>query len=127
VLDASTCRSLLASRGVSRIGFVADDLHILPITHAVVGDDVAFKSAPGTKLGKAAAGGRVVIQADATDDDGQTGWSVLARGRARIVTDDDELAELMMLPFKPWANVADDGLWVRVEVDEWTGRRVEKA
>lgn len=125
-LDAETCRRLLASKSNCRVGFVSDDglLHILPVTHAVFGEGVAFKSAPGTKLGQAAAGGRVVVQADAADDQGQTGWSVLGRGRAHIVTDEDTLAELMALPFRPWSEVAEEGMWVLVDIEEWHGRRI---
>lgn len=125
-LTPQECRDLFAGQPVARVAFSDADgaLHVLPVTHAVVGDDVCFKSAPGTKLGRAAAGGRMVVQSDAVDDTGQTGWSVVARGNARIVTDEDELEVLMALPFQPWSHAAEEGLWVRVDVDQWEGRRV---
>jgi uncharacterized protein len=125
IIDPATCESLLAGESTCRVGFVADDseLHILPVTHAVVDGNVCFRSAPGSKLGQAAAGGRMVVQADAADAAGQTGWSVLGRGVAQIVTDPADLEILLALPFEPWAQVADDGFWVRIVIDRWTGRR----
>ncbi len=124
-LTADECLELVATAPVSRVGFVLDgELHILPVAHVVLDGRVCFKSAPGSKLGAAAGGAELVLQADRYDEQAREGWSVVARGAGEIVTDRAVLARLMALDFEPWALPGDDAMWVRVDVTGWTGRRI---
>jgi len=44
----------------------------------------------------------VAFEVDWVEPSCQTGWSVVVRGQARLVTDPEELRRLSRLPFLPW-------------------------
>ena len=124
-LDRETCLELLGDAPFVRIAFVtARGPTVLPINHLMYGDAIYFKTAPGSKLGTAAAGGRVAIEADSGDDVSRTGWSVLVHGSASIVNDPELVEALHNHPFEPWALPAEQDFWVRVELDRVSGRRI---
>ena len=52
-----------------------------------------------------------------------SGWSVLVRGRAELVTDEADLAHLRAGPLRPWAWGARSS-WVRIALDVVSGRRI---
>lgn len=126
-LDEDTCRELFAQADVGRIAFRhGDKIEVFPITVTLHRDEPCFLTAPGTKLGSAASDSEVLVETDAFDPDEQTGWSVVARGTAHMVLDHDELEPLMALDFEPWVDLGRRGQWVRVEVAQWTGRRLRR-
>ncbi|GGX76966.1 hypothetical protein GCM10010515_51230 [Streptomyces fructofermentans] len=66
----------------------------------------------------------MAFEADRIDDAFSSGWSVLVRGQARIVTDPEQIRRLDAEAFSaPWAGGRRD-LWVRVEPRTVTGRRI---
>ncbi len=108
-----------------RIGFVVDgEPTVLPVNALLHEDAIYFRTASGSKLGSAAADAVVAIEADGGDTDARIGWSVVARGRASIVTDDELEQALYAEPFEPWAVPDTRQFWVRVEVDTVSGRRI---
>lgn len=124
-LDKAECLRLLTTVAVSRIGFVGDDgPDILPVNHVVVDERVYFRTGPGTKLGAAAADEAVALEADDFHAPEEQGWSVVVKGVARIVTDDDRLEALHSLNFEPWAAPDTRTFWVEVEARVVTGRRL---
>lgn len=124
-LDEATCRDLFADAEIARIAFRhGHALEIFPINVVMHDDEPYFLTAPGTKLGSAASDAEVLVEADDYDEDERTGWSVIARGRAHMVIDHDDLEPLMALNFEPWADLGRRGQWVRIEVEAWTGRRL---
>jgi uncharacterized protein len=124
-LDRDDCLSLLAGTPFVRVAFVTTHgPTILPVNHLLHGDALYFRTAPGSKLGTAAAGNRVAIEADSGDERTRTGWSVLIHGQASIVNDDELIEALHAEPFEPWALPADQSFWVRVELEHVTGRRI---
>lgn len=124
-LDRNRCVDLLTDADVVRVAFMTDQgPTILPVNHLVHGDAVYFRTAPGSKLGSAAADAQVALEADGSDPATRTGWSVVVHGRSSIVTDDELTAELYEQPFEPWALPDDRDFWVRVEVESISGRRV---
>jgi hypothetical protein len=57
----------------------------------------------GSKLAAALRGAPVAFEADGVDQDHQVGgWSVVVRGRAEEITDEDKLAELRRTPLLAW-------------------------
>ena len=53
-LDTEQCRTLLGSHNVGRMAVSVDALPvILPVNYAVDGDDIVFRTTPGTKLSAA--------------------------------------------------------------------------
>ncbi len=124
-LDATECVNLLNEAPWVRVGFIVDGVPtILPVNHLVHDGAIYFRTAPGSKLGSAAAGSTVAIEADGGDVDTRIGWSVVAHGHAAIVTDDHLEQALFEQPFEPWAVPGDRTFWVRVDVDQISGRRI---
>ena len=87
VLDFDECMRLVAGSPVGRIGFVTGgEVEILPVNHLVDGTAVAFRTLYGSKLGAAVQNDAVSFEVDCYDDAAATGWSVLIKGRAEVVT-----------------------------------------
>lgn len=126
-MDTDESVRLLGAATVSRLAFVDDGVpDILPVNHLVLDGRVYFRTAPGTKLGAAAAGERVAMEADDYDAPAETGWSVVVKGTASIVTDEERLERLHALNFEPWASPDKRSFWVEVSTDEVTGRRLSE-
>lgn len=125
-LDPHDCARRLEAAAWARVAFLDADgaPRIYPVSHLVVDGAVVFRTSPGALLGAAAAGQRVAVQVDGGDLAERTGWSVLATGTATMITDADELERLYSLPFAPWAEPGQKLAWVRVPIDELTGRAI---
>lgn len=127
LLGFEECRRLLGSVPVGRLGFVQDGSPVvLPINFAFDRRSIVFRSGRGSKLEAATMGRAVCVEVDAWNAVEHTGWSVLAKGTAEHVTDGDELDRLARLPVKPWCRPDVRHEWVRVTVEELTGRRIHQ-
>jgi uncharacterized protein len=125
VLDRELCRRLLAADEVGRLAVVRGGAPvILPVNYALDGDDIVFRTAPGTKL-DAAGRSPACFEIDAFDRATRHGWSVVVSGRLEEVDEFSrrELARLRSLPVSPWAE-GDRDHWVRLVPSQITGRRV---
>ncbi len=123
-LSRSECAELLSSHGVGRLA-VATELGptIVPVNYSVVDDAIVFRTARGATP-SLADGCPVAFEVDRIDDVFSQGWSVLARGYARTVTDLGEKRRLAERAHsRPWAGGRRD-LWVRIEPYAVTGRRI---
>ncbi len=68
---------------------------------------------------------RVAFEVDHVDEALSQGWSVLVQGRARTVTDPDVARRLDALAYsRPWADGDERDLWVRLDEERITGRRI---
>ncbi len=124
-IAAEECVELLGSAMFVRVAFLVDGAPmVLPVNHLAHDGAIYFRTAPGSKLGLAAGGGQVAVEADDGDPVRRVGWSVVAHGRASIVTDQAEGESLLALPFEPWALPDSRDFWVRVDVQHIDGRRV---
>ena len=93
-LPFDACLDLLGSVPLGRVGFYADgEVVILPVNHAMDGQDVVFRTAPGSLLTSASEQGPVTFEADQFDTRTRAGWSVLVTGRAIPVYDDTEIRQ----------------------------------
>jgi nitroimidazol reductase NimA-like FMN-containing flavoprotein (pyridoxamine 5'-phosphate oxidase superfamily) len=124
-LDRDECLRLLRFGSyVGRIGFIVDDRPmILPVNYLAEDGSVVFSTVEGTKLRALARGAEVVFEVDENRPLYRAGWSVVVRGTAREVTDERELETLRRGPLKSWA-VSPGSRWVRVSIDEISGRRI---
>ncbi len=124
-LDVRECRELLTQREVGRVALcLPTGPQILPVTYVVDGASVVFRTAPYGVLGQHAWRGRMAFEVDDTDEATRSGWSVVATGSARLVEDPAEVA--LVRAFRdpqPWAE-GSRRLYVRLEWDTLTGRRV---
>lgn len=126
VLSTDECWQQLQDAAIGRVAFVdAGEPVVLPVTHGVHGHSIVFRSGSGTKLEAAAMAQPLAFEVDGWDDTYRTGWSVLARGVGETVYDDDDIAALDG-GNEPWLDSAAAGTWVRLRVDEVSGRRIAR-
>ena len=123
-LPFDVCLRLLASVPIGRLGFCADgEVVVLPVNHAMDGQDVVFRTASGSKLTAAEEQDLVAFEADHYDLQARAGWSILVTGRATVVYDESEVRRLNRLNLHPWATTVDHPFWVRIHPTSVTGRR----
>ncbi|SPM32378.1 Nitroimidazol reductase NimA or a related FMN-containing flavoprotein, pyridoxamine 5'-phosphate oxidase superfamily [Mycobacterium rhizamassiliense] len=97
----------------------AGEPEIFPVNYVVQERTVLFRTAEGTKLFSAVANSVVLFEAD--DHDVANGWSVIVRGRARVLKTAAEIEEAERAELMPWtANVKKH--YVRVTPTDITGR-----
>jgi len=125
LLSNDDCHTLLASTSVGRLGFVErGGPVILPVNFTMDGLAIVFRTGEGSKLSTAMMQRPVCFEIDEWDSFSHTGWSVLAKGTADEVLDDDEIGRLERLPVRPWSRPDLRSHWIRIMVEELTGRRV---
>lgn len=124
-LSRAKCLELMATVPVGRIGVSVRALPvILPVNFALVGENIVFRTIPGTKLDAATANAVVAFEVDSYAPDGTFGWSVLVQGVSSEITDPGELLALASIPLRAWA--LDDRTatrLVRIESSFISGRR----
>jgi uncharacterized protein len=123
-LTKDECFRLLAGQLLGRLVLVDDHGPIaLPINFVLDQHTVLVRTDEGTKLDVASRGARVAFEVDGVDEATRTGWSVLVRGEAALVTDPAELTRVRALPLYPWAPGAK-GHYIRILPTQLTGRRI---
>lgn len=127
VLDRSECLALLRRVPVGRLGLSMDALPVvLPVNFVLDGDDVVVGTGEGGTFDAAVGGTIVAFEADSWDPITHSGWSVLVRGRARVVVGDEELERVRQLPLRPWGDPRELR-YVAVGTEIVTGRRLDPA
>jgi uncharacterized protein len=123
-LPFDACLDLLGSVPLGRVGFYADgEVVVLPVNHVLDGQDIVFRSAPGSKLTAAEEQNLVTFEADQYDARTRTGWSVLVTGQATVVYDEAETERLGHLGLEPWITAVEHPFWIRIRPTSVTGRR----
>ncbi|KUH97897.1 pyridoxamine 5'-phosphate oxidase [Mycolicibacterium acapulense] len=121
ILPESECWNLLGSVSLGRLVTSADGIpEIFPVNFVVQRKTLLFRTAQGTKLVSTAVNRDVLFEAD--DHNVGEGWSVIVRGVARTVHDDDDRAEAERAQLLPWTAHAKDHC-IRVLPRRVTGRR----
>ena len=94
-LSARECEDLLASGQVGRIGVCSPQgPHVIPVNYVVLDGAVVFRTSPYSVVGTYARDAQVAFEVDHVDVENRAGWSVLARGRAVIVSDAQEVVDI---------------------------------
>ncbi|KUI25779.1 pyridoxamine 5'-phosphate oxidase [Mycobacterium sp. IS-1742] len=121
VLSLSECWNLLSAVTLGRLVTSVDGQpEIFPVNFVVQRRTVLFRTAEGTKLVSTAINHNVLFEAD--DHNVAEGWSVVVKGVAKILHDDDELAEAERGQLLPWTSTAKQH-YVRIRPLTVTGRR----
>ncbi|MEX0789947.1 MAG: pyridoxamine 5'-phosphate oxidase family protein [Actinomycetota bacterium] len=123
-ISKQDCLVLLQTKSkLGRVAFIVDGKPIvLPVNYRADDDSVVFCTAEGTKLSALKNGAPAAFEVDAGRSADRSGWSVLVQGTAHEVTEPDALYELRHGPLKSWATDASQH-WVRISIDEISGRR----
>lgn len=124
-MDRKECLRMLAGDSVGRLAIVHGGAPVIfPVNYALDGEDIVFRTDPGTKLG---AGPRspACFEIDALDRKNRSGWSVVASGRLEEVTEYDwrRWQRIRLLAITPWA-LGDKSHWMRLVPERITGRYV---
>ena len=110
LLGAAAAMRLLASVDYGRVVFTLAALPaIRVVNHLVDGDRIIIRTRLTATISAAvrsADGVVIAYEADRIDPPTRTGWSVVATGLARTLTDPDEVARYEEL-LHPWVNHAD--------------------
>jgi len=125
ILPLEECLRLLASVPVGRVSLHVDgELVVLPVNHAVDGQDVVFRTARGSKLSAAEKADLVAFEADDYDARTRRGWSVVITGHAEGVYEDDQIQQLSRLGLEPWPAAIERPWWIRIRPTSVSGRRI---
>ena len=124
-LDRQECMQLMEGHPacVGRVALPGPRPVIFPVNYAIDGDRVVFRTDAGTKFGAAVQKSFVAFEVDWVEPSWQIGWSVVIRGQAHVVTDEQELERVRHLPLVPWAD-GEKGHFVSIEAELVSGRRL---
>lgn len=124
-LSHAECESLLRAGVAGRVALATPTgPHIVPVNYSVVDDAIIVRTSPYSMLGTHGRDTTLAFEVDQFDYEDQRGWSVVARGRAEVVHDPDEIAHIRRVwAPQPWAN-GIRSLHVRLRWNELTGRRL---
>jgi nitroimidazol reductase NimA-like FMN-containing flavoprotein (pyridoxamine 5'-phosphate oxidase superfamily) len=124
MLDRDECLALLAGVSFGRVGLSMAALPVvLPVNFRLVDDQIVFSTAAGSKLRAATDHAVIAFEADHIDPLDHAGWSVLATGMARAVTDPGERDRLVRSGVPRWLS-GDDAQLVVVGTGVISGRRL---
>jgi transcriptional regulator with XRE-family HTH domain len=124
-LGPEECWDRLSTHGVGRIAVSRPDGSpaIAPVNYTVVDRAITFRTASGATPALAV-GTETAFEVDHIDEALSQGWSVLVTGHADSVTDPDTVRRLADAAHtEPWAG-GERELWVHVEAERLTGRRI---
>ena len=122
-LEPSACWALLRSAEVGRLAVTTPTgPDIFPVNFAVDRGSIVFRTSRGSKLTALTEEPAVAFEVDGYDADAGEAWSVVVKGRAKLVRGFVDLLDTSGLPLYPW-EAAAKGQFVRVVVDDVSGRR----
>lgn len=124
VLEHDECLRLLATARLGRVGITVGALPVvLPVNFRLVGDRIVFRTSVGTKLDAATKNAIVAFEVDDVEPFSHSGWSVVAIGQVREVTEPAELATLATAMIPRWAPTLQDRT-VEISTEMISGRRL---
>jgi nitroimidazol reductase NimA-like FMN-containing flavoprotein (pyridoxamine 5'-phosphate oxidase superfamily) len=125
-LSDAECRRLLGTRTLGRVGVTSGGLPcILPVCYLYDDGFVVFRTGTGTKLRAAENGDVLAFEVDDYDPRSGRGWSVLALGRASVITTEHEHDGLPTLDGP--RDHGERNHYVRLRCELVTGRVIETA
>lgn len=121
ILSEEECWRRLGELEFGRIAFhLADEVHITPINYALDGGRIVFRTAEGSKLLGVAMNEDVAFEIDDVDEEAESAWSIIVRGRATILEGEDA-RNADNLRLRPWVATEKFNV-VGIEVRELSGR-----
>ena len=122
LVSSDDCWRLLAKANLGRIAVqTTDGLDIFPINYVVTGEEIFFRSAPGSKLADIAANPVVAFEVDGRH--GGHRWSVVVKGTAHRLDRDDMIESSGVLRL-PTATSTEKFNYVRIIPTSISGHRI---
>lgn len=123
-ISRDECVKLIALFEFGRIAFRAGDmLEVFPINYHAVGDEITFRTAPGTKLAGVLLADDVAFEIDHIGV--KEAWSVIAHGKARRLESSSEIEAAAQLPIHPLIPTVKRE-FVRIDLSRISGRRFHR-
>jgi len=126
MLSVAECLRLLATGTIGRIGMSSEALPtVLPVNYHFDGQRILVITGAGSKFDAALRNAVIAFEVDDFDAIDHSGWSVVAVGVARVISDYDDLNRIRQLPVTRWA---PRGEWhaMAIATDWVSGRRIPK-
>lgn len=126
-MTTSECLEMLRAGVVGRVAVSTPvGPRIVPVNYAMHEDAIVFRTAPYSELGTYGWNTDVAFEIDHIDYEKHQGWSVVAIGRAELVEDPDEVADIRRSwDPRPWAE-GQRHLYLRLTWRDVSGRWVGK-
>jgi nitroimidazol reductase NimA-like FMN-containing flavoprotein (pyridoxamine 5'-phosphate oxidase superfamily) len=96
------------------------DPDIFPINFLVAGSTLLMRTGAGTKLADIVVNSAVAVESDGID--GDVAWSVIAKGRARMVSSFTEIYAMDEKHLESWLPT-EKPIYVEISVESISGRR----
>lgn len=124
-LSYSECETLLRAGVVGRIALsTPTGPHIVPVNYSIVDSEIIVRTSAYSVLGTYGRDATLAFEVDHLDLQNQRGWSVVARGRADVITEQTELEHVRKVwEPRPWAG-GTRGLFLRIRWTELSGRQL---
>lgn len=124
-LSLRECVDLLSGGVVGRVAMATPrGPRIVPVNYAVHQDAIVFRTAPYSEMSSHGWDTELAFEVDHIDHETHQGWSVVALGRARVVDDSEEIADIRATwEPRPWAG-GSRNLYVKLPWHTLTGRRI---
>jgi nitroimidazol reductase NimA-like FMN-containing flavoprotein (pyridoxamine 5'-phosphate oxidase superfamily) len=127
ILDAAACWEHLGNTSVGRLAVDnGGQPDIFPINYVVDDKTIVFRTKAGTKLAASVLLQRVAFEIDGYEPENGQAWSVVIKGRARVIDRMQERYDAEDLPLFPWISFPKPE-FVRVVPREISGRRFRLA
>jgi nitroimidazol reductase NimA-like FMN-containing flavoprotein (pyridoxamine 5'-phosphate oxidase superfamily) len=122
-LSIDQCWVLLDTEVVGRLALVVDGHpEIFPVNFVLERRSIVFRTAGGTKLWGAMTSKPVAFEIDGYDPHEQEAWSIVARGEAEVIDNQDEKNAVDARLLEPWQG-GEKNFYVRLAPKALTGRR----
>ncbi|QFG19994.1 pyridoxamine 5'-phosphate oxidase family protein [Actinomadura sp. WMMB 499] len=129
-LDRAECLRLIAPGGIGRVAY--DDGEgptVVPVNYVVDGESVIFRTSESARLNRSllalvpSGQVRAAFEIDRFDPVTREGWSVLLRGGAHALSDEERESAIRVEPWAP----GERGAWFCLAATEISGRRLHRS
>jgi len=120
--DEQSWRLLEVTRHGRLVVSVAGEPDIFPVNYVSSNGKLYLRTAPGNKLAQLTINSAVLFEADGILS--EEAWSVVLRGKARVLSNSAELAAVEELGLKSWVPTLKD-FYVEIEPDSVSGRHFQ--
>jgi nitroimidazol reductase NimA-like FMN-containing flavoprotein (pyridoxamine 5'-phosphate oxidase superfamily) len=120
--DEQSWRLLEGTKHGRLVVSVAGEPDIFPINYVTANRKIYLRTAPGNKLAQLTINSTVLFETDGILS--EEAWSVVLRGKARVLSNSAELAAVEELGLKTWVPTLKD-FYVEIEPTSVSGRHFE--